>query len=149
MAGTLDNTPADITGQLLADLGLVASSGVFIGNEPDDPDSCVTVYDTTNVVQGRQMHGGVMWEFFGIQVRVRAPKQPQASHLCRRIAIALEQQVYDRVVSLQESVGTATASYKVHAYRRVSGPMPLGKEEPTSRRSLFTVNLLVGLKQIG
>ena len=148
MAGTLDNSPAEVVAALLEQLAVAGvPTPVMVGNEPDSPDTVVTVYDTTNVLQGRQMYNGVVWEQHGVQVRIRAPKQKTAAALANRIAIALDQQAYDEQVSVTEAIGTATATYVVHALSRKSGPIPLGKEEPTSRRSVFTINYTVGLRQ--
>ncbi len=145
MPGPLDNTPAEIVAALIEGLGL--HGAVYVGNEPDSPDEVVTVYDTAGVQQGRSMIDGERWEYYGIQVRVRAPLQRRAGQLAWLIATTLDTDVYDATVTIGETTGTGSDEYTVHAVQRTSGPIPLGKQEPTSRRSVFTINLLVGLER--
>lgn len=150
MAGFLHNSPAEVLTQLLIDRGLVTEGQAAVANEPDMPDLCVTVYDTSPLFQGRQMHGGVVWEYYGVQVRVRAQRPDTAMRLARTISSHLETEVYDATVRVaDEHAGTATTEYRLHSCRRQSGPIPLGKQQPSSMRSIVTVNLLLTLKQVG
>lgn len=138
-----DNTAADVIASLLDQLD---ETDVYVENEPDAPDAVITTYDTSPVIQGRNMTDGEVWEYFGVQVRVRAAKKATAGATARRIA-TLMSAVRDATVNVPDPVGTATNQYLVKCVQRTSGPLSIGRESPTSQRCLYTLNLLVTLKQ--
>lgn len=148
MPGALAHSPADIVRKLLIvlELGSEQASGepwpVFAAGEPDKPDSAITVYDTTGVKQGRIMQGETQ-ERHGVQVRIRAANHTGGYGKARAIAVALDEDVY------QETVTIGNARYLVHSISRTSDVLALGKESPNSKRSLFTVNGTVMVRQIG
>lgn len=144
MPGLLDHSPADIIAQLLEDFGYTS---VFVGSSPDLPDEMITVFDTAQVDTGRNMTDGERWEKYGIMIRVRSTTQYAAGRLAREIAVRLDKEVYDEVVNMEFLTGTDTSQYLVHAVQRVSGPISLGHEVPSSRRFVYTINVLAGIDQ--
>src|SRR5215831_15796670 len=97
----LEHSPAEIFRQLLIDLQLGAepdvSNGkdwpVYTGQEPDAPDECITVYDTTWRVDGRAMHNGETFWHYGVQLRARSRTQYGGWTKTRTIQETLDQKV--------------------------------------------------------
>lgn len=147
MAGVLLHSPADILRQLLIDLELgtayvddATSWAVFASGEADMPDDCITVYDTEGRNHGREMVHGERQEHHGFQVRVRARNHAVGYLKARDIAVKLDQEVYQELVTVEE------IQYLVHAVTRVGDVLPIGKDAPRSKRSLFTINGIVSLR---
>jgi hypothetical protein len=148
MSVALQHSPADVTARVLVALGLVADPEtdppgspwpVFVADEPDRPDNCVTVYDTTSTNDGRSMRDGENWQHRGIHVRVRAIDHPTGSAKAEAISVALAEDVY------RETVVIGAATYSVHCFAAVGDPISLGKEVPESRRFLFTINATLAI----
>lgn len=153
MPGTLTHSPARVVRQMLVDLGLGVAGDydqtgrytggdwpVFAASEPDLPDECLTVYDTTPIDDGSIMIDGERQEHQGVQIRVRAREHDAGWLKARAVAVALDESVYDETVTID---GT---TYLVMSANRQGGIAVLGKE-PTSRRNLFTLNALVTMYQ--
>lgn len=141
MPGTLLHSPADIVRRVLiaASLGTDppnTSWPIYAGSEPDSPDSVITIYDTTGVDSGRTAPDRERQEHHGIQVRIRAPNHRDGYVKSRAIAVGLDT-IY------QSSVTIDGTTYLVHSITRTSDVIPLGKEAPSSKRRLFTINALV------
>ena len=151
MSGALTHSPADILQALLVALGLgsqppgptdpAVTWPVFVASEPAAPDEAITTYDTEGRDFGFTMTDGERQEHHGVQVRVRASTHAVGWKKARAIAVALDESVY------QETVVIEGVSYFVHDVIRTSNVIPLGKEEPTSKRTLFTINAVVTLHQ--
>lgn len=121
-----------------------ASNGpwpVYAAGEPDKPDSAITVYDTVGRQEGRTHVDGEAQEHHGVQVRVRSAAHTAGYAKARAVAVALDEDV------LMNSVHIGAASYRVWAVARTGDVLSLGKESPDSKRSLFTINALVSLRQ--
>lgn len=146
MSGPLEHSPADVVRYLMRDLGLgvLPSSGgpwpVFVGNEPDNPDNCLTLYDTAPTLGGRIQATGEYVEKHGIQIRLRAKNHVDGYQKSREITEALDTLAYRDTVTING------ASYLVHALHRTSGIIEVGFDSPVSKRLLFTVNYLVTLR---
>lgn len=143
MSGSLAHSPARIIRQLLVDLGYATDSGDWIGyytHMPDVPDSAICVYHTEGKEGGRTVSDGERQEMYGIQIRIRTldPEGIKAE----QIKIGLDQDVY------RDTVVIETATYLVQAITRMGNVLPLGPENPTSRRRLFTINATVSLNQV-
>lgn len=147
MPGTLTRSPADIVRKLLIDLTLGSNGGaswpVFTDAEPNSPDECITVRDTQGRDGGRDMVTAERAEHHGVQIRVRAGTHAAGYTKARAIAVALDRDVYQEMVVVAAGAG---GSYKLHAITRTTDVIPLGKDVPGSKRSLFTLNALVSLR---
>lgn len=147
MSSPLLHSPADIVRVLLVNLGLGANPPnstwpVYSTNEPDIPDNCITVFDTVGKGDGRSMTDGELFDHYGIQVRVRATTFSVGYQKVNAIRVAFSESVIEEVVTIS---GT---NYLVKSITQISQIFPLGKEVPTSRRTLFTVNALVTVKRV-
>lgn len=145
--GSETHSPADVTRELLILYGQLAdpeASLVWPGyahREPDKPDDAVTCYDTQGTPDGRDMNTGRVWTHYGVQVRVRA-KDAQTGW---QKAWALRTFLAEGVDHAQVPVRGRT--YLVRCVTRIGDVLPLGYE-PGSKRSLFTVNVTVVLRDV-
>ena len=153
MSGTLVHSPADVIRTLLIDLGLGTAPSdegtwpIYVGQEPDSPDSVITVYDTAGLLQGRTMPDGEMQEKHGFQVRVRDANHYQGYEKAREIAVALDESVSLDGVSVGDDAGTGKQAYIVYAVSRRGGVLSLGKDVQRTKLNLFTINAVVALRQ--
>lgn len=157
MSGALTHSPADVLRRVLIALGLGTDPDaeplglwpIYAAAQPDTPDNVITLYDTVSVLQGRAMVTGEVMEQHGVQVRVRAATHDLGYQKARAVVVAMDESVYQESVTLDDpGVGTAASSYLVHAVSRRGGILALGKELPASKRSLFTVNALVSVREV-
>jgi len=122
---------------------------VYDSSEPDIPDNVITVYDTTGTEDGRAMVTGELFNHFGIQVRIRSKDHVTGWTKANTLRANLSEAAY------QETVTIDGVEYLIHAMSRFSNVLVLGKEvdeeaksgSRVSKRSLFTFNCLVSLKQ--
>lgn len=145
MANTLTHSPARIIRQLLIDLGLGSNGGtwpVFYAMEPNAPDNCISVFDTTGTSDGRSMIDGELFGHEGFQVRVRAQDHDTGWTKADAIQKGLAEDV-----SL-ETVTVASSRYTVYAVTRISDVLPLGRQVPQSMRSIFTINATLAVNQV-
>ncbi len=147
MPGSLTHSPADIMRYLLIDksLGTLPTSEddwpIYANSEPDKPDNCITVYDTSNLKHGRTQVDGEVQEHHGIQVRIRSHTDTVAYIKARLIAVTLDSSTY------RESVTIEASQYCVHSFTRTSDVIAIGKETITpSKRHVLTLNGLVMLR---
>ena len=154
MSGTLTHSPADVVRNLLIDLGLgtaPADGGawpVYVAQEPNSPDSVITVYDTSGILDGRFMVSGEVQENHGFQVRVRCANTWRGYEKAQEIAVALDESTSLKTVSVGDDAGTGDQTYTVYAVSRKGGVISLGKDTPRTKLNLFTINAVVSLRQI-
>lgn len=142
--------------QLLVDLnmGVLPSynaSGAYVGlpwpvfasGEPDIPDNCITVYDTTGIKDTRNMYGGLVFYHLGFQVRIRAVDHTSGWLKAEEIQDALAKQVLRRQI-----VVTDGNTYLVQCIAKIGRILDLGKDMGNSKRTLFTLNALVTMKKV-
>lgn len=148
------NSQAEIAQQLLIELGLgtnppvggIANNRVwpvYATSEPNEPDNCITVYDTTNQNDSRNMYGGDYLRHYGLQVRVRSVDHPTGYQKAKAIADALATQVGGLNGGITVMCGANV--YYVFAITKIGGVLILGKDAPRSKRSLFTFNCFLVL----
>lgn len=149
----LTHSPAQIIRDLLVDLGLgvLPSAGgnwpLFVTSIPDSPDSIITITDTLGTSDGRIQPTGEAAEHPGFQVAVRDSNHQDGWEKANAIRVALSETVASNSVSITDNVGTGTSEYVVFAVTKIGGIIVLGKELPTSKRHLFTINATVALRQ--
>jgi len=137
------STPAQIIHQLLTDLNLVEQSGAwpaFISFMPEElPDDAVCVYDTAGTSDGRIMRTGERIEHSGVQIRVRGRHHKDVWNKTNEIALALDQQVQNTLVSTASDL-----VYRIANISRTGTIIPVGIETDGARRRFnFTINALV------
>lgn len=141
------HSPAQIVAALLVAKGLgtdPAGGGawpVFHAGEPQSPDQVLTVYDTTPKDDGRSQLSGEVFQHYGFQCRIRAATHAAGWAKAAAVRTALDQSVYYAHVTVD---GT---EYLIEG---VSGTnvLTLGKESPSSKRSLFTVNGICPVRRL-
>lgn len=150
MSGTLTHSPSDIVRQLLVNLGVgvlpvngtITNWPIGCDTEEDSPDNFITVQGTVGRKSGRLSFSGEVVEHHGIQIRIRSQTHPAGWTKARSVAVTIDESIRNEYVTIG---GT---QYAVHALTRESGPVPLGRETPTSQRRLFTLNATVTLRQL-
>ncbi len=152
MSGSLEHSPEDIIRNLIIDLGhgTAPSAGgswpVKVAQEPNEPDSVITVYGTAGVLQGKFQIDGEVQEHYGIQIRVRDARHYSGYGKANDIAVGLDA-VLNQVVEVGTDAGTGgSTNYTVYAVSRRSGPLAIGTE-PESKRRIFTINVVCAIRQ--
>jgi len=147
MPNTLAHPPSEIAQWCLVQLGLGTnpenggSWPIFSDNEPDRPDNCITVFDTTGIDDGRVMHGEIQ-EHFGLQVRVRSATKTVGWTK----ADAIRKIMAETALLEEVAVPDESARYVVHAFYRVA-PLIRLPNRPTERRHVHVFNLLTTIRQ--
>ena len=151
MPRTLDASPAQIVRQLLIDLDIGSEPEftatlytgedwpAFYGAEPPVPDNLLLVNDTTGELDGRTFDGEIQ-EHFGFQILIRSIKHSVGWFKAFNLRATLAESVQYRDVRVGDE------SYLVHAISGIGQVLVLGKHGP-SKRSLFTVNALLSVRQ--
>lgn len=146
MPSPLLHSPADVLAELLIDLGQGTNSAlsqawpVYVANEPDLPDNVITIYDTVGKDNGRIMSDGHLVTQHGVQIRIRALNHPEGYEKASVLRVFLSG-IYDRTVSIGSN------SYTVHALSGIGQVLSIGKEYPTSRRNVYTLNGLIEIRR--
>lgn len=114
---------------------------IYVDQEPDVPDSVITVYGTLGRDDGRTQIDGELQEHHGIQIRVRSLDRTGFT-LITQIAV-----VCDKLVDQGVQVGEN--HYLIQSVDRTgNGVLSLGKEMTPTRRNLYTVNALVNVRMV-
>lgn len=146
MAGLLLHTPAEILRTLFVSLGLGVEPpstpwGMYSPSEPDSPDKVITVFNVEGVSHGFTMFGERQ-EHHGFQIRVRSLRPEEGFVKARAIAVAMDSTVYTDIVEI------SSTRYCVHSITRTSDVLDLGKESPTSKRSIYVINGVASIKKL-
>jgi hypothetical protein len=134
MSLPLIHSPADIVRTLLS-INLFEVWPVYVDSEPNTPDSVITIYDTSPRPDGRSMIDGEVWLHYGIQLRIRSLDHPTGYAKATSIHDTLAEQVKRASVTLGGSV------YLVWSVSP-KGVIRMGKDKPSTKRNIFTVNAL-------
>lgn len=149
----LTHSPADIIRYLLIHAGggvLPPSTNawpIYAWQEPDLPDNVVTLYDTSGKMDGR-IHDGEHQQHEGVQIRVRAAVASDGNTKIRGLVEILDKQILNTIVVCNNVSGSGTSTYKVISVTRPGTIMSIGKDTPTTKRAIFTCNLLVTVEQL-
>lgn len=134
-------SPSRIVAYWLIQKGLAGSldSGeawpVYMSRMPDAPDrqnECVSIRDTSGIMDGKYQGDGEQIEHPGIQIRLRSLLYPDGWEKMRKISTELDKVKMDVVNSGGEK-------NTLVAFRRTSNVIHLGSEVGTNRE-LFTFN---------
>lgn len=143
----LTHSPAQIIQQMMIDLGVGTDGSlnnawpIFSTEEPDDPDNCITVYDTTGSDDGRSMVDGKSMQHHGIQVRVRSYDHQTGYVKAREIRSAFEG-VLNKQTSLETNL------YLVECINKIGDVLCLGQDVPASKRRVFTLNVVTPITKL-
>ena len=143
MSGPLTrHSPAEIIRKLLDEWGANGWQ-VFATNEPDEPDQTVTVYDVDGASDGRSMCDGELWNHWGIQVRVRSDEHPDGWLQMNAIRNFFSMNVNQAIVVMDDG-----SAYIVWCITNIGQILPLGQDKPRTKRSLFTLNCRVPIREV-
>ena len=141
------HSAADVLARVLTDAGLgstVDSTGtpagswpVYATHEPDEPDSCVTIYNTDGYGGVRDFITRKVGGMDGFQVRVRAATHTLAHDKIQAIYDYLSETLYNLGISIDSKY------YVVHSCELFGNVIDLGKESPNSQRSIVVFNAQV------
>lgn len=150
MSGALSHNPSQIVRQLLIDLALASDGGaswpVYATQEANSPDATITVYDTAGRLQGKVLPIKEVHILRGVQINIRASDATTGYKKADDIAIALDQVALSTVnVTDPSGYGTATQAYTIYNIARAGDIIPV--PQPSSNLKVYTVNVLVNLKQ--
>lgn len=148
MPGVLVHSPADVVRRVMIAMGLGVSPAngsttnwpIYAESEPDRPDNVITVYNTSGRSFGSTQPDGEQQEHHGIQVRVRSITPEAGWTKANALAIALDEDLYQETVTIDGS------TYTLHSVDRTGSVLPLGRNTPTDKRSLFTINAMAVLR---
>jgi hypothetical protein len=104
---------------------------------PQEPDNCVSIYDTSGILDGRLMDGENI-EHYGIQVRFRGNDYESTWNKINQINKVLE-------ILTNYSLVINTKTYIIMNISKTSPVVNLG-QETDGRRWLFTINYLMTIK---
>ncbi len=113
---------------------------LWISHMQDKPSNAGAIYDTTGIIEQRQM-SGLVPTHQGIQIRIRAISYETGYAKIEDIASALDE-VFDISVEIDPE------EYVIQNIGRSSPIVSLGIEEGTKRRFSFTVNFLLTIRKI-
>jgi hypothetical protein len=114
---------------------------IYAPDEPPTPDNVITVLGTQGVSKGRLMTNGEVQLKHGIQVRVRAATDRLGSNKANEVFYTLTQ-----VIS-KDSVTLDGTTYTIHCLSNVLEPFHLGKQKPTDKLDIWTINALATVRQ--
>lgn len=147
MTGILNHSPGDIIRNLLIDLGhgtFPSASGsypVYVEEERDTPDNCLTVFSTAGVMQGRFMYDGVKEEKYGVQIRGRNASLSVGYTKLKTIADSMDQDVRRAIVYI------GSDKYIVHNVSRTTGVIDISRAS-TTKRWVHVFNALVTVRSL-
>jgi len=145
----MDYSPAYILSRYLIDQSLLVEPGesgawpVFVNQLPSGDlvdDDAVGCINTTPVKDGRVM-GGLPLFHYGFQLLVRSSAHNTGYAKAEALADAL-----GAVDDPQIVVGSST--YRIVNVTQTTGVVPLGQEEGTERRELFSINFLATIEEV-
>ena len=147
----MNHTPGYILAQYFISAGALITPGesgswpVYVGKMPDGrhaPHNAVAIMDTTSVKDGRLMITGENIFHPGIQILVRATDFNEGYAMAVSLAALLEPLA-------NEDVTVESDEYRIAAITQTTGVIPLGQEEGSKRREMFSTNFLATIKERG
>lgn len=144
----LDNSPSQVLQYAMVALGLGSMPvdgdpwPIFATSETPTPDNQIVIFDTSGILDGRLQQTGEQQEFPGIQIKVRATDPIVGYVRIQDIAANLD------AVCPPYPVAIGLKNYHIWNISRKGTILRLGKETPTSKREIFTVNMTITLRQI-
>jgi hypothetical protein len=149
MESSIPHGPANVLRWLLIDLGVGTDPDdeddpqdrvwpVHNDSEPDNPDNCITVYQTEGQQDGQDPHSGSLWHHIGWQVRIRSKTREIGTRKANDILTAICG-TYWRTITITSTVGTLSEDYRVETVTPSGLPLYIGQEQG-SNRHLHTIN---------
>lgn len=138
-------SPARIVQRLLVengwasdpDLTIVGTWPAYYDNEPDLPDNCITIYDTTPALDSDLMLSGEQTQHEGITIRIRSKDHDVGASMTRQLLKQLTEQVYFKYLTI------GSHQYLVQCFAQLS-IVRLGRDSKT-KRTLHNINGFVAV----
>lgn len=165
MPGPMHHSPHRIIWKALVDLGLIIDpdtldyenqddipNGTWPGyysREPDRPDDLVKVAGTAGRNFGTTMVDSELQTHHGIQIMVRGFDDDLAERKAREIALTLHALPRTYVIVDDDGTGTGSIAYTylIASFTCTTDVIPLGRDTPEAKRSRFTINGTVPIRQ--
>jgi hypothetical protein len=148
MTVPMQNSPADILRHAIVQLSLgsdpgdgttpVSSWPVYAAATPNVPDNVITVLDTDPQLDGRDMPTGAQHYHYGFSIKVRGDSHNTSFRKADAIKVALNESIYDLIVTIPTGIGTSANVYRLHCVNRTSMNSQ-GHDTGTSKRTVFTI----------
>jgi len=141
------HSQAEIVRQLLVDLVLgyepntTTSWSAFAFKEPQQPDNCLSVFNTQGMSDGRAMIDGELMDHLGFQIRSRGVDVPTMRAKLAAVRTSLAG-VYQRTVVIDSSY------YLIQCVSNIGQILYLGDESPNSKRQLGTLNATLAVDEL-
>jgi hypothetical protein len=147
MTRRLNHSPADIASRVIIQLGYgndppTVPWPVGVDTELGEPDNVITVMNTEGRSDGSNMVTSERDEHYGISVRIRAATPQPAWDKANEIGVAFDEVVRNVGVTIDGQ------NYLVGVIRKTSGPIPIGKEIPATKRSICTLNAVLTVRKV-
>lgn len=113
---------------------LTSDWGIFISEQPDSPDQCITIYDSSGSNLGKGMSGDTLIRP-GIQIRIRSKTYPDG---IRKIGVI--NSYLDNISRSPIYSGPSVIGY-VQNITRLQDFLPLGRDQV--RRFMFSCNYIL------
>jgi len=143
----LNTSPSSILASYIINeseaMALPSSAGdwpLFVSYLPDSEQDAGAVYDTTGLKDGRLMAGQTI-QHYGIQLKIKSKIYEEGWAKIDNIATSLDQ-VLNTIVS------AGGGNYEIQNITRGAPVLFQGTETKGKRLNIFTVNLLMTVKQI-
>jgi hypothetical protein len=156
VSSLLQNSPAEVTAAWLIQVGDAGdptswSSGtgntlwpVFTQGEPFTPDQLIVCKDTVGQDDGEEMVTLDLLYHYGIQIMVRAQ-----DHLTGYIkACQIREDMAKKGGGITVAPLGSSHTYQIWCFAHIGPVLPLGKQVPTTKRSLFTINAMLPILQL-
>ena len=158
--GQMTDSPAAVIAQALIDKGVAydpsgtaSSWQISVDSSLDSPDDALEVHNTDPMFQARNQITGNMEGFHAFQLTVRSVDPEKAWTMANRIARDFDLLPSQNSESINYTNPTVvhqdstSSNYSIGAVTRKSGPMYVGHDMSSSRRTIYTINAIVPILQ--
>lgn len=114
---------------------------IYVDQEPDAPDNCLTLYETAGITDGKLGPTGEDTEHHGLQIQVRC--EASRPYVGRKKARAVKSTL-DQLASPYDLTFEGI-SYTIYSFNPQGSIIPLGRDMTNKNRFLWTLNYTVSL----
>ncbi len=147
MSLDLEHSPADVARTVLVNAGAGTAPSanaawpIYTAGEPPTPDEVITIYDTAPRPDCRIMKDGEQKYHYGIQVRVRALDHKPGFKKAHSFKKIMDESIKNVTIVIEG------ITYFLQCFTNTAITF-MGKETPTSKRTILTINGYAVVKRI-
>jgi hypothetical protein len=151
----MNHSPAEIRARSIIDAGVASDPAsdkevlddwpAFIGTMMESPDNQIATYNTQGLTQGRDMRGGRMSTFPGIQFKVRGSDYGDGYRKAEAIVEHLDGIKREELYITEDGTNYF---YVIHSVIRVGDILDIGADPSGRRRNQFTINAVVRIESL-